>query len=66
MRWRIQVRRVLLLALAGQADTLPGRVNAVHDDDTLTVLVNDRELAKILLAGIDTLERHQPFEQCGR
>lgn len=68
MRWRIQVSGLLLLApgLAVWAGTPPGRVNAVHDDDTLTVLVNGREPAKILLAGIDTLERDQSFGQCNR
>lgn len=49
MRWRILVSGLLLLALAGQADTLPGRGSGVHDGDTHTVMVNGRESVKVRL-----------------
>ena len=44
-----------------QADTLSGRVVAVHDGDTITVLDNNRMQHKIRLAGIDAPESKQAF-----
>ena len=44
-----------------QADTLSGRVVAVHDGDTITVLDTNRTQHKIRLAGIDAPELGQAF-----
>ena len=44
-----------------QADTLSGRVVAVHDGDTITVLDTNRTQYKIRLAGIDAPELRQAF-----
>ena len=44
-----------------QADTLSGRVVAVHDGDTITVLDTNRTQHKIRLAGIDAPESKQAF-----
>ena len=44
-----------------QADTLSGRVVAVHDGDTITVLDASRTQHKIRLAGIDAPESKQAF-----
>ena len=44
-----------------QADTLSGRVVAVHDGDTITVLDTNRTQHKIRLAGIDAPELKQAF-----
>lgn len=43
------------------ADTLRGKVIAVSDGDTLTVLDEDLHTHKIRLAGIDAPEKNQPF-----
>lgn len=53
----------LLLALANGADaeTIIGRVVAVADGDTLTVLDGSNHQHKIRLAGIDAPETSQPF-----
>lgn len=40
MIWRIQVRRVLLLALAGRVDMLPGRVVGTADGYSLCLTGN--------------------------
>lgn len=45
------------------ADVLIGKVVAVVDGDTITVLDSARTQHKIRLAGIDTPERKQPFGQ---
>ena len=44
-----------------QADTLSGRVVAVHDGDTITVLDINQTQYKIRLAGIDAPELGQAF-----
>lgn len=53
---------LFLLAFQAQGETLSGRVVAIADGDTLTVLVGDDQ-HKIRLSGIDTPERRQPFGQ---
>lgn len=53
----------LLLALAVRAETVTGRVVAVADGDTLTVLAAGNRPVKVRLAGIDAPEHDQPFGQ---
>lgn len=57
---RILALFLLLLPLAGKAETLSGKVVGVTDGDTVTLLVADRPM-KIRLAEIDTPERGQPW-----
>ena len=52
---------LLLQALPAAAAVLEGRVVAVSDGDTLTVLDDHRQLHKVRIAGIDAPERGQPF-----
>ena len=54
----------LLLAAPSWAE-LTGRVVAVHDGDTITVLVSGRDF-RVRLAGIDAPERGQPFSNASR
>jgi endonuclease YncB( thermonuclease family) len=54
----------LLLAVPSWAE-LSGRVVAVHDGDTITVLVAGRDI-RVRLAGIDAPERGQPFRNASR
>ena len=51
-----------LLSLAVQADTLECNVVKIADGYTLTLLTSINEQIKIRLAGIDTPERKQPFD----
>ena len=50
-----------MLASIVHAETLLGRVVAVADGDTITVLDADRQQHKIRLQGIDAPEKAQPF-----
>jgi endonuclease YncB( thermonuclease family) len=52
---------LLLTALPAWAETLTGRVVAIADGDTLTLLTPERRQVKIRLHGIDTPERRQPW-----
>lgn len=54
----------LLLAAPSWAE-LAGRVVAVHDGDTITVLVAGRDI-RVRLAGIDAPEWGQPFRNASR
>ena len=54
----------LLLAAPSWAE-FAGRVVAVHDGDTITVLVGGRDI-RVRLAGIDAPERGQPFSNASR
>ncbi len=54
-----------LLVAAAAAAELVGRVVAVHDGDTITVLVAGRDI-RVRLAGIDAPERGQPFRNASR
>jgi endonuclease YncB( thermonuclease family) len=54
---------LLLLGFAsatGRAEVLEGRVVAVADGDTITLLDRNRQQHKIRLAGIDAPEKAQP------
>jgi endonuclease YncB( thermonuclease family) len=52
---------LLLVAWPAAADTLQGRVVAISDGDTLTVLDGKRRQTRVRLFGIDTPERRQPY-----
>jgi endonuclease YncB( thermonuclease family) len=59
-------RLLLLLALslaahAASGETIAGKVAAVADGDTLTIVDKDRKRHRIRLAEIDAPERKQPF-----
>jgi endonuclease YncB( thermonuclease family) len=43
-----------------------GRVVAITDGDTLTILTTDRVQHRVRLAGIDTPEKRQPFGQAAK
>jgi endonuclease YncB( thermonuclease family) len=52
---------VCLLGSVAEAATFSGRVVKIADGDNLNVLDTRKEQHKIRLAGIDALERGQPF-----
>ncbi len=56
----------LLAWLPVQAESLRGRVVAVSDGDTVTLLDGDQIRHKIRLAGIDAPESRQPYGQLSR
>lgn len=60
---RILVLGAMLALPAVYADTLTGRVVAIADGDTLTLLDATNTQHKIRLAGIDSPEKNQPFGQ---
>ena len=51
----------VLLALSASAETITGRIVAIADGDTLTLLDGNNKQHKIRLAGIDAPEKKQPF-----
>jgi len=57
---------LVLAASAALAEVLVGRVVAVADGDTLTVLDASRRQRKVRLAGIDAPEKKQPFGNVSR
>ena len=57
---------VLLSVIAKAADDISGRVVAVADGDTLTVLDASRQQHKIRLGGIDAPEKAMPFGQVSK
>jgi endonuclease YncB( thermonuclease family) len=64
----VDIVAALLLAAscsAAAAATLSGSVVAVHDGDTLTLLV-ERTQVRLRLAGIDAPERGQPYANAAR
>lgn len=54
---------MLLLALVAKAETITGRVVAIADGDTVTVLDATKTQHRIRLAGIDAPEKAQAFGQ---
>ncbi|WP_345534710.1 thermonuclease family protein [Viridibacterium curvum] len=52
---------LLSVQTEAQGQTLTGRVVAVADGDTLTLLDDQRQQYKIRIAGIDAPEKQQPF-----
>ena len=56
----------LCLATCVQAADLRGRVVAVSDGDTVTVLDAERHQHKVRLAGIDAPEKAQAFGQASK
>lgn len=59
-------RFILLLLLPFSAFALDGRVVAIADGDTLTLLDAQHQQHKIRLSGIDAPEKAQPFGQRSR
>jgi endonuclease YncB( thermonuclease family) len=57
---------VLCLSICVQAAELRGRVVAVADGDTVTVLDSERHQYKVRLAGIDAPEKAQAFGQASK
>lgn len=57
---------ILVSLMASAHDNISGRVVAVSDGDTLTVLDASHQQHKIRLAGIDAPEKAQPFGQVGK
>jgi len=55
------VSLLLALACTANAETITGRVVAVVDGDTITVLDANKVQHKIRLSGIDAPEKKQPF-----
>lgn len=60
MRYHMLPIAILFTAMSSQAETLVGRVVAIADGDTLTLLV-DRQQHKVRIAGIAAPERVQSF-----
>ncbi len=54
---------IVVIFRSAQAETVTGRIVAVADRDTLTLLDETRQLHKIRLAGIDAPEKKQGFGQ---
>ncbi|PXV82465.1 thermonuclease family protein [Nitrosomonas eutropha] len=52
---------IFIVALPLQAEQLTGRVVAISDGDTLTILDSSKKQIKIRMAGIDTPESKQPY-----
>ena len=63
---RIAAVLLLLFTACAWAETLTGRVVAVQDGDTITVLDAANVQHKIRLSGIDCPEKSQPFGQAAK
>lgn len=64
---RLRLAKILLIALSmsfppvAYAETISGKVIAISDGDTLTLLVDGNRQIKIRLAAIDAPEKNQAF-----
>lgn len=63
---RIAILGLLLFSSLASAETYTGRVVAVADGDTVTVLDNTNTQHKVRLAGIDAPEKKQAFGQVSK
>ncbi|MCO6418786.1 thermonuclease family protein [Siccirubricoccus sp. KC 17139] len=61
MRRLLPLLLLLLFALPAEAREILGKVVAIADGDTLTLLDDGRKQRRIRLAGIDTPESRQPY-----
>lgn len=71
MLWRLSASVVFILVLLGAschswADVLKGKVVALADGDTVTVLDEKKQQYTIRLAGIDAPERKQPYADASK
>jgi endonuclease YncB( thermonuclease family) len=67
--YRLLGAAVLAMALAGagaQARDLEGKVVAVHDGDTVTLLDGSRQQHRIRIAGIDAPEKAQAYGEVSK
>lgn len=66
MRSLIFLLFVFALPCPARAQALSGRVVAISDGDTLTVLTAAKEQVKVRINGIDAPEKAQPFGQASK
>ncbi len=57
---------LIALAIVARAETISGKVVAITDGDTITILDANKQQHKIRLAGIDAPERGQAFGQAAK
>ena len=57
---------LVLIGAPARADWVMGRVVAITDGDTLTVLTAQRQQHRVRLSGIDAPERRQAFGQVSK
>lgn len=65
VRWLV-LAGVLFVSQLTLAATLTGRVVAIADGDTLTVLTSTHTQERIRIAGIDAPEKRQPYGQAAK
>lgn len=63
---RVAIFSLLLVSSIAIAETYTGRVVAIADGDTVTVLDNNNTQHKVRLAGIDAPEKKQAFGQASK
>jgi len=61
MRQLLLLFPLSVIVQAASAETISGKVVAITDGDTLTIVDNDRKRHRIRLAEVDAPERKQPF-----